>query len=654
MQNVNRLSEENSPYLLQHANNPVHWQAWTSDIFEKAQAVDKLVLISIGYSTCHWCHVMEKESFENEEVAELMNAHFICVKVDREEHPDVDKVYMNAVQIMTNRGGWPLNCITLPDGRPVYGGTYFPKDQWMHILRSLVHMKEKEAHKMEEYAAQLKEGLSQQRAVISIDNNTKTDYKAQLAETVLRWKERLDYELGGLNRAPKFPLPNNLDFQFYYATYLEDETLKDYVYTTLDQMALGGLYDHVEGGFARYSVDHEWKVPHFEKMLYDNAQLLSTYSMVYREAQNPVYKSIIEQTFDFLEQKMKAPTGGYYSAYDADSEGVEGKFYVWKLEELQEILVNDWEDASIIFDFSPASYWEEGNYVLRRNTHLTYVCEVLGLSLEEVEVKARLITQQLHEYRKHRIYPGLDYKQLTSWNSLLLKAIVHCAETFNDEKYKTAAKDLYNWLNENVIKEDTVLRTVTNGQAKLDGTLEDYATIMDAFLHYGIYFNDENAIVLVEKWIKRIEAQFKDDYSGLFFFTPKDSTLFYRDLDVSDNVIPSANSIIANVYLKTGLLVDNNDYVSNAENMLHQVLEDIPHYGSAYSNWATLGMHFAFGMKKIKMNNALGEKVQLGHYFAPNVVVTLDNQLKESLLCTTHSCSLIDLETEGWLEKCRY
>lgn len=654
MQTRNRLSEENSPYLLQHANNPVHWQPWTDSVFEQAQSEDKLVLISIGYSTCHWCHVMEKESFENEEVAALMNQHFICIKVDREEHPDVDKVYMNAVQIMTNRGGWPLNCITLPDGRPVYGGTYFPKDQWMHILRSLVHMKDNEVQKMEEYASQLKEGLSQSREFIPLEGKSGFDYKSHLSETVLRWKERLDYELGGLNRAPKFPLPSNIDFQLYYATYFSDETLLEYVYTTLDQMALGGLYDHVEGGFARYSVDHEWKVPHFEKMLYDNAQLLSTYALAYRESQNPIYKSTIFQTFDFLQRKMKDPNGGYYSAFDADSEGVEGKFYVWKLEELQTLLQEEWEDASIIFDFSPASYWEEGNYILRRNTHLTYVCEVLGLTLDEVEEKAKQITFKLKAERDKRVYPGLDYKQLTSWNALLLKGFIHCAETFTDDRFNTAARELFEWLNNSVVQSDKILRTVTRQQAKLDGTLEDYATLMEAYLNYGIFYNDVEAIEQVQRWTRMIEETFLDPHSGLFFFTPSDSTLFYRDLDVSDNVIPSANSILANVYLKLGLFVDDLRLVNKSESMLRQVVEDIPHYGSAYSNWASLALHFAFGMKKLKINNAMGEKLQLGHYFLPNVVVTLNKQNHESLLCTTDACSMIDLEKEGWLEKCRF
>ncbi len=654
MQSSNSLQKESSPYLLQHAQNPVHWQAWSENLFQQAKDQNKLVLISVGYSTCHWCHVMEEESFENQEVADLMNENFICVKVDREEHPDVDKVYMNAVQIMTNRGGWPLNCITLPDGRPVYGGTYFPKDQWIHILKSITHMKQNEYAKMEEYAQQLQDGLSQTRPFVEIDKETSLDFKSIIDETVLKWKERLDYEFGGLNRAPKFPLPNNIDFQLYYSVYRADKSLDTYLHTTLTQMALGGIYDHVEGGFSRYSVDHEWKVPHFEKMLYDNAQLLTTYSTAYQINPLPVYKTVVKKTFDFIHKRHLAQNGGYYAAYDADTEGVEGKFYVWKIEELQNILGNQWDEASFIFDFSPAAHWEDGNYILRRNTHFEYIQEVLNCSLEEIETKAESISQLLNKSREKRIYPGLDHKQLTSWNALLLKGFTTIYRVFSEPRYKTSAEELYHWISKNIVPSTGVYRTVTNDIAKLEGTLEDYATLMDAFLEFGVLFKNDDAISQVQKWITKIEAEFKDEHSSLFFFTPKESNLFYREIDVSDNVIPSANSIIANVYYKIGILLDEPKYVEQSKKMLAQVINDIPHYGSAYSNWAILALHFGFELKKIKINTSLAENSKIEASYLPNVIVTLDNQQKETLLCTINSCSTINLEQEGWIEKCRY
>ncbi len=654
MQHNNSLSQESSPYLLQHAQNPVAWHAWSDSVFELAQKENKLILISIGYSTCHWCHVMEKESFENEEVAQFMNTHFINVKVDREEHPDVDKVYMNAVQIMTGKGGWPLNCFALPDGTPVYGGTYFPTQQWLHILNSLAQIYSKTPEKMLEYGEQLKSGLVQSRDGILLSPRFQHQLEEQLHETIKRWKPRLDFEWGGLNRAPKFPLPSNIDFQLMYASYFSDSTLEEYTFNTLNQMAFGGIFDHLDGGFSRYSVDHEWKLPHFEKMLYDNAQLLISYADAYRLQPSPLYKTVIDKTFNWLQEQMLDANGGYYSALDADTEGVEGKFYVWTLEELKNCLGERFEEAAYIFDFSQNAHWENGNYVLRRNNYVAYTCQALGISFEELEEKVAELTELLNQVRCKRISPGLDHKQLTTWNALLLKAFCHCYLLFKDEKFNTAAKRLFTWFQTYVTKDNKVFRVVTNNVSKLDGTLDDYTFLMDAFTYYAITFKDQSALDQVQLWIEKIDADFIDASSGLYYFTEEKSNVFYRDIDVSDNVLPCANSVIANVFIHLAILKDDHTLLERSQNMLQQVLEDIPHYGSAYSNWALLMMKHHFGMKKLKINRSLSLDEHVDCNFMPNVFVCEDTQIKTSLLCSMHACSPINLLEDGWIEKCRY
>ena len=321
MKHTNNLINESSPYLLQHAHNPVNWHAWNNETLELAKKENKIILVSIGYSACHWCHVMEHESFENEEVAAIMNQHFINVKVDREERPDVDMVYMGAVQLMTGQGGWPLNCFALPDGRPVYGGTYFPKNQWVNVLTNIADLYKTNPEKVFEYAENLTEGL------LNLENpkeHSETTFEMDsLRKSVNKWKQLVDEENGGPNRAPKFPLPNNYLFLLQYNYFEPNSSIKKHIDTTLTKMAYGGIYDQIGGGFARYSTDMIWKVPHFEKMLYDNAQLISLYTQAYKQTPNELYKDIVYETIAFIKRELSNAEFGFYSALDADSEGVE-------------------------------------------------------------------------------------------------------------------------------------------------------------------------------------------------------------------------------------------------------------------------------------------------------------------------------------------
>jgi len=390
---TNSLIHETSPYLLQHAHNPVKWMPWGDEALEKAKKENKLILISVGYSACHWCHVMEHESFEDETVAKIMNDYFVCIKVDREERPDIDQVYMMAVQLMTGQGGWPLNCFALPDGRPIYGGTYFPKKNWINILLNLVDLQKEQPDKMEDYANQLTQGLK--LAELIKVNTNETDFKKELIINCYNnWKERFDNVDGGPNKAPKFPLPNNYQFFLRLSTDPsptlpegERVDLLEHINLTLTKMAYGGIYDQIGGGFARYSVDHYWKVPHFEKMLYDNAQLVSLYCEAYAVTKNSLYKNVVYETLEFIERELTAPNGGFYSALDADSEGIEGKYYVWTKEELQNILKDDFNLFADYYNINKLGLWEHDNYILLRNVDDHIIAEEHNISIEELQNK---------------------------------------------------------------------------------------------------------------------------------------------------------------------------------------------------------------------------------------------------------------------------
>ncbi|HEX7584993.1 MAG TPA: DUF255 domain-containing protein, partial [Prolixibacteraceae bacterium] len=337
---TNELIHETSPYLLQHAHNPVNWQPWGEKALTRAKTEKKLLLVSIGYSACHWCHVMEHESFEDKEVAQVMNNNFVCIKIDREERPDIDHIYMSAVQLLTGRGGWPLNCIALSDGRPIWGGTYFQKDDWIQALEAVAGFHTENLIKTEEYAAKLQLGIEQNSLVPISGENTKVD-PMFMPLLLKKWQSQFDTKNGGTKGAPKFMLPNNWLFLLQAGKQFQDEILLDQVKLTLKKMAFGGLYDQIGGGFARYSTDEIWKVPHFEKMLYDNAQLLQLYAEAYQTDQNQLYKQVVSETVNFLKYELLSPENGFYSALDADSEGEEGKFYVWEKPELNRLLAED-------------------------------------------------------------------------------------------------------------------------------------------------------------------------------------------------------------------------------------------------------------------------------------------------------------------------
>ncbi|MBA2407111.1 MAG: thioredoxin domain-containing protein, partial [Chitinophagales bacterium] len=435
---TNHLIHESSPYLLQHAHNPVNWYAWNDETLKKARDENKLLLVSIGYSACHWCHVMEHESFEDEKTAQIMNEHFICIKIDREERPDIDQVYMTAVQLMTGRGGWPLNCIALPDGRPVYGGTYFPKEQWNDVLLNLANLYETDPEKAEEYADKLTTGIQQAEIVKS--NTEKPEFSLSLLnETVAAWKGHFDTKEGGSDYAPKFPLPNNYRFLLRYAHEVKDEAVMKQVELSLRKMAFGGIYDQIGGGFARYSTDSLWKVPHFEKMLYDNAQLVSLYSEAYQATKEPLYKQVVYETLEWVKREMTNEEGAFYSALDADSESEEGKFYVWTKAELQQILGSDFNLFSDYYNVNRTGYWEHDNYILLRDKTDEEFAKENKMDFSALQKKIEELKVKMLDVREKRVRPGLDDKTLTSWNAMMMRGYADAYMVFGEKEFLDAA-----------------------------------------------------------------------------------------------------------------------------------------------------------------------------------------------------------------------
>lgn len=596
---TNALSKESSPYLLQHAHNPVDWVPWSDDIFMRAERENKLVLISIGYSSCHWCHVMEKESFEDDEVAALMNKFFINVKIDREERPDIDQVYMTAVQLMTQRGGWPLNCITLPNGDPIYGGTYFPKDQWMHILKSLAFTYKEDQQKVLDYGAEVREGV--QRSEQIVERFTVDVFEEQrLEEMIKRWSKNFDLQHGGKSSAPKFPLPSNYEFLLDYSLLNKNESIKKYVHLSLTRMAQGGIFDQIGGGFSRYSVDMLWKVPHFEKMLYDNAQLIGLYSKAYLIYGDEEFKKTVRKTVSWLQREMKDRSGAYYSALDADSEGVEGAFYVWKKDELESILRDDYNWVADYYCVDQRGYWEENNYILLRRSDDAVFAKEHGWDPKELNKKVDEIDRILLKHRDERIRPGLDSKCLTSWNALLLKGLSEAYAVFHEEEYLLMARDIYQWiLGQQMSEGGTLQRTYSNGVSKIDGFLEDYAlTISGLIAYYQVTF-DTTVLDKALEFTRETEKKFFDHESGMFFFTEQDSTLIARKMEVTDNVIPSSNSVMArNLYYLSSYYSDF-EMKRKSIQMLKNVYDGMEMYGSAYSNWGIILLHELYGLHEI-------------------------------------------------------
>ena len=637
MKNGNNLRNETSPYLLQHVENPVDWNPWDKQYLKQAEKEKKLVVISIGYASCHWCHVMERESFQDSTVAELMNAKFISIKVDREERPDIDQVYMNAIQLITGSGGWPLNVITLPDGRPIWGGTYFTKEQWTSALKQISEMYEEEPEKFISYADRVQEGINSLNIVESNTNNFDNIDLDKYSKSLF---ESIDEEFGGFKGAPKFMMPNNLEFLLRYSFQENLEDPKNKILKSLDMMAYGGIFDHVEGGFSRYSTDERWHVPHFEKMLYDNGQLMSLYAAGYKISKNDLYKQTIYKIHEYINSEMKDTSGGYYSSLDADSKledgsYAEGEYYTWRKTELKKIIGDNFDLFVDYFNVNDYGFWEEENkYILTRVSSDKEFIKKNKLDEKTfINIKSNWLSK-LKLARKDKKKPSLDYKIITSWNGLMISGYVDAYKAINDDIFKDEAINAGEFIYSNLLRRDGGLyHNYVNGKSKINGYLEDYATVIQASL-------DLYEITLNQLWIERalelskyVFDNFSSSESELFYFTSnKDEDLISRSIEFRDNVIPSSNSIMAKNLFKLYHYFDKEDYYEKAKQMSLSVSKEFEAYPSGYSNWFDLIYSLKSNYYEVAVvgENAIEKVKKINSRYIPNKLIigsTSENNL---------------------------
>lgn len=625
---MNQLSQETSPYLLQHADNPVHWKAWNVTSLAEAKEKKSLIIISIGYSACHWCHVMEHESFEDHEVANVMNANFISIKVDREERPDVDAVYMKAIQILTGRGGWPLNVVTLPDGRPIWGGTYFRKADWMETLDQLQQVYHSDPEKVIEYAEKLHQGIQSISIVENIKSETSVN-QDDLIPLVEKWKQDFDLDFGGISRSPKFMMPNNYHFLLRFAFQKKDMKLFDFVNLTLTRMAYGGVFDTVDGGFSRYSVDNKWHVPHFEKMLYDNGQLVSLYSDAYKLTKNTLYREIIEKTLSFVETELMNSEGGFYCALDADSLNAEnhqeeGAFYVWKIPELKSIIGDDFELFSQVFNINTFGLWEDENYVLIQNKSLKEIAKLNNIDIEILQKKKLFWEKSLYNIREKRSKPRLDDKCLTSWNAIMLKGFVDAYKALEDENYLLLALQNADFIIKNLwSSEGNLFHNYKNNKSNINGYLEDYCFVISAFISlYEVTF-DEKWLLNAKQLTDYSLEHFYDEKSGFFTFTSNlDEALITSHFETDDNVIPASNSVMGKNLFVLSIYFENSYYEKVSQRMLQNIIPTVQ-YPSAYSNWMDLAMNYSEENKELAIcgDLCLEYSKKINSIYLPNVVL---------------------------------
>ncbi len=632
---MNELQHETSPYLLQHANNPVHWKAYNDKSLETAKDQDKLMIISVGYSACHWCHVMEHDSFESEDAAQIMNSNFISIKVDREERPDVDAVYMKAVQLMGSQGGWPLNIVALPDGRPIWGGTYFPKKDWMNYLSQLAEMYQSERPKLLEYADKLQNGIETISSLKSSDSSSELQLN-MLVPLVTKWKKSFDHEFGGMARAPKFMMPNNYTFLLNYADSTNDIELLDFVNLTLQKMAFGGLFDTVDGGFSRYSVDMKWHVPHFEKMLYDNGQLVSLYSDAYKVTKNELYREVVEKTLKFVARELTADSGAYFSALDADSLNENGKleegaFYVWKMEELKE-LIPDFELFSIVFNINDFGFWEDGNFVLIQNQTLEQIATDQNIEFETLKNRKKEWEHILYEFREKRSKPRLDDKSLTSWNAIMLKGYVDAFKAFGNDEYLNAAlRNATFILNHQLSPEGNLFRSHKNGKSTINAYLEDYVWVVSAFIALYEVTLDENWLTQSRQLVDYCYDHFYDEREQFFAFTSNlDAVIIARHFETEDNVIASSNSVMAQNLIKLSVYFSNTTYHDTSITMLRKLMPLVD-YPSAYANWLTILLQQKGFSNEVAIcgESAKSDMKHFNSLYFPNHIFAATNQVSQ-------------------------
>jgi len=628
--NQNNLSLESSAYLLQHAKNPINWQRWDKKLYNTNNTDNKLLVVSIGYSSCHWCHVMEKETFEDSGVASFMNEKFISIKVDREENPEIDNIYMTATQMMTGRGGWPLNVVCLPDGRPVYGGTYHTKEQWLEVLGKIQKVYENDKKQLYGIAEKVEKGIQEVNRFEYTEEEA--DFKPQLLQNEMKiWTSQWDMINGGEKQNQKFITPTKFNYILQYQHLNEDTKIKAYLKNTLENIANSGIVDHLEGGFYRYTVDPEWKIPHFEKMLYDNAQLLSLYANAYKEFKTPLFKSTVYKTFDFLQKRMENTEGGYFSAIDADNEQGEGRYYMFNIDEIKKAAG---QDLSMILDYYRIGLdkpIENSFYHLRKTNDFNTFLKKYSITNDQLVEKQKIWESQFEELKKKREFPLTDKKIITSWNAQMVSGLLNSFEAFGDKQFLNQAQRTFTFLRENLISGAELMHTFQANKAKMEANLEDYAFMIRAAL--GLYQNTgnvdylEQADELTENAIKNFETT-----KNPFFTYTKNPVMFSEIISVNDNVIPSANAIMAENLWTLGHLLEKKQYSTKAKKMLDVMTSYFNEgRGSDYSQWAQLITKEAFSYKEVVIvgPEAQNTNREIQQNYLPNVLFQISDKPSE-------------------------
>ncbi len=627
---TNDLIDETSPYLLQHAHNPVNWKGWNEKSLKEAKKDNKLIVISIGYAACHWCHIMEQESFEDSIVAQNMNKNFINIKVDREERPDVDKVYMKAVQLMTGRGGWPLNVIALPDGRPIFGGTYFTKKQWLKVLEQMSDGFKNKPDEFYAYADKLEEGIKG-FDLVKLNTDKAVFTKDFMKDEVEKWSATFDENFGGTDNSPKFMMPNNYQFLLRYAYQNNNKKLMKHVENTINKMAFGGIFDQINGGFSRYSTDKKWHVPHFEKMLYDNAQLVSLYANAYQITKDETYKEVVFETLEFIKEELTSPEGMFYSSLDADSYNhknilEEGAYYSWSKEELTTILKGDFDLFSKYYNINDYGYWENDKYVLIKSVDdITFSKEnnISTSTLNELKISWK---KSLKEIQNKRKKPRLDDKSLTSWNGLMINGYLDAYAVFNKKEYlDIAVKNAKFILNHQLLNDGKLYHNYKDGESTINGYLEDYANTTEAFIKLHQITSEE---IWLEKakelCIYAIENFYHKDSKMFYFTSKKDVSLVAKTIEYQDNVIASSNSIMAKNLFALSHYLSKPEYLEIATSMLNNVKPKIIDNANFYSNWLDLMLNYTNPYYEVVIvgKEAKHKLTELNKIYLPNILTS--------------------------------
>lgn len=598
----NHLINESSPYLLQHAHNPVDWYPWSDEALEKAKKDDKLLIISIGYSSCHWCHVMEKECFSDTAVANVMNKYFVSIKVDREERPDIDDIYMTACQLTNESCGWPLNVIALPDGKPIWVGTYFPKDQWITILKKFESLRKENPGELEKNANQITEYIKEMHKGDNVIGNIVST--AELEKYASAIASKTDPEYGGrLGGRMKFPSTETYDFLLQSNYYYKDDKALKASLLTLDNMIYGGIYDHLEGGFARYTTDNKWRIPHFEKMLYDQAGIINLLANAYKITGNQVYKDRIDQSIHFIDTKMSDKDGGFFASFDADSEGEEGKYYAWTSAEIDKIITDPVlnKTAKAYYNISEGGNWEKGKNVLYANRDVEKTAKSLKIDVKTLNEQLHKINESLLTVRTKRVPPTRDDKILTSWNGYMCEAYINAYTATGNKTYLDRAIKNLNFITSKVMQKDgSIFRNIKNGKASINGFLDDYAFTIQALISmYEVSF-DENWINTAKNMTDYVIKNFFDPNTQTFYYTDNNSTkLLSRKIETLDSNLPASTCIMAKSLYSLGDLLYNEEYKTKAKNVLSRVSTEIsrsnsPDYYASWLKFANLVQHTPF------------------------------------------------------------